>query len=50
MLNSGIVSKTFAKGHPKSRKTANFDNINGNLLVNVMKTYKTKFLYKIKTE
>jgi hypothetical protein len=44
----GIASKTFAKGHPKSRKIANFDNIKGN--VNAMKTYKTKFLYKIKTE
>jgi hypothetical protein len=44
----GIASKTFAKGHPKSRKIANFDNIKGN--VNAMKTYKTKTLYKIKTE
>jgi hypothetical protein len=44
----GIASKMFAKGHPKSRKIANFDNIKGN--VNEMKTYKTKFLYKMKTE
>jgi hypothetical protein len=44
----GIVSKTFAKGHPKSGKIAKFDNIKGN--VNAMKTYKTKFLCKIKTE
>ena len=44
----GIASKTFAKGHPKSEKIANFDNIKGN--ENVVKTYKTKFLYKIKTE
>ena len=41
-----IASKTFAKGHPKSGKIANFDNIKGN--INAMKTYKTKFLYKIK--
>ena len=44
----GIASKTFAKGHPKSGKIANFDNIKGN--VNAMKKYKTKFLYKIKTK
>jgi hypothetical protein len=44
----GIASKTFAKGHPESGKIANFDNIEGN--VNAMKTYKTKFLHKIKTE
>jgi hypothetical protein len=44
----GIASKTLANGHPKSRKIANFDNIKGN--VNEMKAYKTKFLYKIKTE
>ena len=36
----GIASKTFAKGHPKSRKITNFDNIKGN--VNEMKTYKNK--------
>jgi hypothetical protein len=48
MLNGGIASKTFATGYPKSRKIVNFDNIKGN--VNEMKTYKTKFLYKIKTE
>ena len=41
----GITSRTFAKGHPKSRKIANFDNLKGN--VNEMKKYKTKFLYKI---
>jgi hypothetical protein len=44
----GTASKAFAKGHPKSRKIANFDNIKGN--VNVMKMYKTKFLYNMKTE
>ena len=44
----GIASKRFAKGQPKSRKIANFDNIKGN--VNEMKTYKTKFWYKMKTE
>ena len=50
MLNGGgvVASKTFAKEHPKSEKIANFDNIKGN--VNAMKTYKTKFLYKIRTE
>jgi hypothetical protein len=31
-----ITSKTVAKGHPKTRKIANFDNIKGN--VNEMKT------------
>jgi hypothetical protein len=41
----GIASKTFAKGNPKSRKIANFDNIKGN--VNEMKT---KVSCKIKTE
>jgi hypothetical protein len=38
----GIASKTFSKGHPKSRKIANSDNIKGN--VNEMKTHKTTFL------
>jgi hypothetical protein len=31
----GIASKSFTKGHPKTRKNANFDNIKGN--VNEMK-------------
>jgi hypothetical protein len=31
----GLASKTVAKGHPKTRKIANFDNIKGN--VNEMK-------------
>jgi hypothetical protein len=26
-----IASKTVAKGHPKTRKIANFDNIKGNV-------------------
>jgi hypothetical protein len=41
----GISSKTFAKGHPKSRKIANFEKIKGN--VNEMKT---KVSCKIKTQ
>jgi hypothetical protein len=48
IMLTGMASKGFTKGYPQTRKIANFDNIKGN--VNEMKTYKTKFLCKIKTE